>query len=213
MKASSAVAAGPIFAFAAHWKIKNPPLLLPRAELNNLSLKSRQPISSQVKGVSQNLLIGLLTAPPSLAKHVNVTELHRDIKNNVASRKVGGLLSFCLFGHSELMWRRDRIRKQGRVGWIKKGKKERRREVKGIYRQEPSISGNGYACFSVIQTCCSFFQHTRGEKNNKGASLRGINRKLMSRHLGLKIRSVHTEKWLCAGLHIEGVWGWRKESI
>lgn len=71
--------------------------------------------------------------------------------------------------------------------------------------QEPSISGNGYVCFSVNQTRCSLFQHARGEKNNKGASLRGINRKLMSRHLRLKIRSaLHTEKWLCAGLHIEG---------
>lgn len=119
-----------------------------------------------MKGVSQNLLIGLLTAPPSLAKHVNVTELNGDIKNNVAYRKVGGLLSFCLFGHSEMMWRQDRIRKT-REGWIKKEKKGRRREVKGIYRQEPSISGNGYACFNVIQTCCSFFQHTRGEKNKK----------------------------------------------
>lgn len=157
-----------------------------------------------MKGVSQNLLIGLLTAPPSWAKHVNVTELHGDIKNNVAYRKVGGLLSFCLFGHSEMMWKQDRIRKQGRAGWIKKEKKARR-EVKGIYRQEPSISGNGYARFSVIQTCCSFFQHTRGEKNNKGASLRGINRKLMSRHLGLKIRSVHTEVAVCRSAHRGGM--------
>lgn len=51
-----------------------------------------------------------------------------------------------------------------------------------------------------------FIPAARGEKNNKGASLRGINRKLMSQHLGLKIRSaLHTEKWLRAGLHIGGV--------
>lgn len=88
--------------------------------------------------------------------------------------------------------------------WIKKEKKGRR-EVKGIYCQKPSISGNGYVCFSVNQTCCSLFQHARGEKNNKGAGLRGINRKLMSQHLRLKIRSaLHTEKWLRAGLHTEG---------
>lgn len=35
-----------------------------------------------MRGVSQSSLIGLLTAPPSLGKHVNVIELHGDIKNN-----------------------------------------------------------------------------------------------------------------------------------
>lgn len=87
--------------------------------------------------------------------------------------------------------------------WIKKEKKGRG-WVKGIYCQEPSISGNGYVCFSVNQTRCSLFQHARGEKNNKGASLKGLNRKLISRHLRLKIRSEwKKEKWLRAGLHIE----------
>lgn len=35
------------------------------------------------------------------------------------------------------------------------GEKEKGgRGVKGIYCQEPSISGNGYACIGVNQTCC-----------------------------------------------------------
>lgn len=42
------------------------------------------------------------------------------------------------------------------------GGREREREkeekegrgVKGIYCQEPCISGNGYACIGVNQTCC-----------------------------------------------------------
>lgn len=85
-------------------------------------------------------------------------------------------LSWCLFGHSGLMWRQGLL-KQRRVGWIKKEKRGRRREVKGIYRQEPSISGNGYACLSVIPNCCSFFPaHQRLKKNKKGARLRGIDR-------------------------------------
>lgn len=54
----------------------------------------------------------------------------------------------------------------------------------GIYRQKPGVSGNGYACIGVNQTCWGvFFQHTRGEEKKKnkkkGASLRGINRKFM----------------------------------
>lgn len=50
--------------------------------------------------------------------------------------------------------------------WIKKEKKGRR-EVKRINHQEPSISGNGYVCFSVNQTPCSLFQLPEVKKTTK----------------------------------------------
>lgn len=44
------------------------------------------------------------------------------------------------------------VRTEG--GWEGKKKEKEGRGVKGIYCQEPSISGNGYACIGVNQTCC-----------------------------------------------------------
>lgn len=42
----------------------------------------RQPICYQLRGVSQRLLIGLLTAAPSMAKHANVIELCGAVRNS-----------------------------------------------------------------------------------------------------------------------------------
>lgn len=99
-------------------------------------------------------------------------------------------LSCCLFDQSKPMYRHQwaQLQNRGREGEKKKEKEGRKRGVKGIYCQEPSISGNGYACIGVNQTCC-FSSSLPGvkEKNKKGASLRGINRKLMFQHLRLKI--------------------------
>lgn len=39
-------------------------------------------------------------------------------------------------------------------GGRERGKEKEGKGVKGIYCQEPSISGNGYACIGVNQTCC-----------------------------------------------------------
>lgn len=41
-----------------------------------------------------------------------------------------------------------------RTGGGGREKEKEGRGVKGIYCQEPSISGNGYACIGVNQTCC-----------------------------------------------------------
>lgn len=43
----------------------------------------KQPICSQLRGVSQSLSIGLLAVAPSMAKHVNVIELCGYVRNNV----------------------------------------------------------------------------------------------------------------------------------
>lgn len=56
---------------------------LDRAEKLALVCERRHPICSQLRGVSQSLSIGLLTAAPSMAKHVNVIELCEDVRNNV----------------------------------------------------------------------------------------------------------------------------------
>lgn len=62
-----------------------------RLTLGGLRVKGR-PICYQLRGVSQSLSIGLLTAAPSAAKHVNVIELCGDVRNNVAVwvAEVGG---------------------------------------------------------------------------------------------------------------------------
>lgn len=61
----------------------------------------------------------------------------------------------------------------GKVGpelELGEGEKEKEgRGVKGIYCQEPSISGNGYACIGVNQTC-RFSSMWLRWKNNKGVT-------------------------------------------
>lgn len=50
------------------------------------------------------------------------------------------------------------------------GRERERREaegVKGIYCQEPRISGNGYACFSGNQTCCFSLSMAEVKKQKK----------------------------------------------
>lgn len=62
-------------------------LIIPFFQLSDRAEKPvcerRHPICSQLRGVSQSLSIGLLTAAPSMAKHVNVIELCEDVRNNV----------------------------------------------------------------------------------------------------------------------------------
>lgn len=71
----------------------------------------RQPICYQLRSVSQSLSIKLLTAPPSVVKHVNVIELYTGAGNSgvwVAVESVGeqGVSLSCrLFGQRKLMWR------------------------------------------------------------------------------------------------------------
>lgn len=128
--------------------------------------EKRQPICYHLRGVSQSSSIRLLTAAPSMAKHVNVIELCGDVRNNAVCGwvEVGG------------GWTGRRVRCVSLLPsvWLKKAdaetpmcsvrigggreiEKKKEREgtgVKGIYCQEPSISGNGYACIGVNQTCC-----------------------------------------------------------
>ena len=62
-------------------------------------------------------------------------------------------LSCRLFGQRKPMQRAQRENRGGREREREKEEKEGR-GVKGIYCQEPCISGNGYACIGVNQTCC-----------------------------------------------------------
>lgn len=166
----------------------------------------RQAICYQLRCVSQRLSIELLTAIPLVAKHVNVIELCGAARDaQVCGWRLnqweGEVCFFCrLFGQRKPMQRRRWAQCENRG----RGRKKRKPEgVKGIYCQEPSISGNGYACIGVNQTCCFSSSMTEVEKTTKvklTATLRGINRKLIFQHLRLHIRSqVYTwtgKKWL-----------------
>lgn len=51
-----------------------------------------------------------------------------------------------------------------------RGRIKRVEEVKRIYCQEPSISGNGYACIGVKQTCQAFSCVTEMKKKKQQRS-------------------------------------------
>jgi len=111
-----------------------------------------------------------------VVKHVNAIELGGDVGNGKvcgwlrwgAIELVGGKgvsPSCCLFGRGKLMQRQQWARHENRGR--ERQKEKEGRGVKGIYCQEPSISGNRYACIGLKQTCCFSSSTTEVKKQQR----------------------------------------------